>query len=326
MENARTEDVKRLYERYPYPYSDGQSEPDPLFTYLFRQYFALHALTGWRILDVGCGTGHKLAGLALAYSRASFVGLELSAASVSIARRLMAWHHLHHVDIQHGDLLTWTPQEPYDIVLAFGVVHHLEDPQRGLSILGQALKDDGILAVWLYHPFGEFVRLRQRELLLTLWGGDRQDMAVGQRLMAQLGLELPASHYGPREQEASALAANADAFMHPIVHAYRFAEARRLLKAAGMSWSAVDFVNLPGAVKLLNLAGVHDPFTGSYCIRTSELFAAPDLQRRYEALSHLEQMAIIEGMLRPRGFQILAGRGEGYRRLAPRLRGNVVWE
>jgi SAM-dependent methyltransferase len=324
MENARTEDVKRLYECYPYPYSAGNTEPDLLLTYLFRQYFFHDPLAGWRILDAGCGTGHKLIGLATTYPKAHFVGLELSAASVAVARRLAQTQQLSNVEIHQGNLLELTDDELYDVVQAFGVVHHLEDPQRGLNNLGRALRDNGILSLWLYHPFGEFERLAQRELLLTLWGGNWQNMSEGQMLMEQLGLHLEATHYGPRDKEANALAGNADAFMHPIVHAYRFSEALTMLRRAGMTWVAFDFVNLPGTVKLINLAGVHDPFMGSFCIGDADVLPSPDLQARYRTLAQEDRLKVIELTLRPRGFQLLAGKGQSYRKVAPRLRGNVM--
>jgi SAM-dependent methyltransferase len=329
MEKAGTEDVQRLYEKYPYPHSVDNLEPDLLLSYVFRGHFLLDPLSGWRILDAGCGTGHKLAGLAAAYPQAQFLGIELSGASVAVARDLIEHHRLSNVEVRQGNILELTLEEQFDVVNAFGVVHHLEDPQRGLNNLCRLAKDDGIVSLWFYHPLGESERLGQRELLLTLWGGNRHDMAEGQTVMEQLGLYLEPTHYGPRYgarngREANPSKANADAFMHPIVFAYRFGEAIAMLRTAGMEWAAVDFVNLPGAVKLIDLSEVKDPYTVNYCIGTGDLLASQELQERYRALPKTEQLKIIELILRPRGFQILAGKGQGYARLGQRVRGNMV--
>lgn len=328
MNTARTEDVKRLYENYPYPYGSSMTDPDFLLAYMFRGYFLLDPLEGWRILDVGCGTGHKLIGLAVTYPQASFLGLELSAASVAVAQHLKEQHRLSNLEVRQGDILEVVLEERYDVVQAFGVIHHLEDPQRGLNNLSRVLKEDGILSIWLYHPLGELERLTQRELLLTLWGGDWRDMVAGQRLMEQLRFNLDPTHYGPRygprnQREAEALEANADAFMHPIVHAYRFAEAMAMLRRAGMAWAAPDFLNVQAAVKMMNLGQVDDPYTGKFCIVVEDLLP-PDLHERYRELPKAEQLKIIELVLRPRGFQILAGKGDGFRKVAPRMRGNVI--
>ena len=330
MDRADTQDVQRLYECYPYPYSLGNTEPDLLLSYIFRGHFLLNPLVGWRILDAGCGTGHKLVGLAAVYPQARFLGVELSWSSIAVARDLVNYHHLSNVEVRHGNILKLALDKQYDLVNAFGVVHHLEDPQRGLNNLCRALKEDGILSLWLYHALGESERLGQRELLLTLWGGSWHDMAEGQAVMEQLGLSLEPTHYGPRYgprngREANPLEANADAFMHPIVFAYRFAEAMTMLHAAGMEWAALDFINLPGAVKLINLSEVQDPFTATYCIGVADLLNSSALQQRYRTLPKVDQLKVIELTMRPRGFQILAGKGQGYAKLAPRVRGNVMY-
>ena len=325
MEDGRTADVKRLYESYPYPYGSGNDEPDPLLAYLFRGYFYLDALAGWRVLDAGCGTGHKVAGLARAYPRAHFVGLELSGASAAVARRLAETHQLPNLEVLQGDILAARFEEPFDVVQAFGVLHHLEDPQRGLDNLVRALKPDGVLAIWLYHPLGEFQRLTQRELLQTLWGRDWTDLATGQVLMEQLGLHLPSTQYGPRDKEANPLEGDADAFMHPIVNSYRFGEALALLRAAGMEWAAPDFVNLPGDVKLLNLGEQPDPYTANMTLRLEDTLPGAGVRARYDALPREEQLKVIELAVLPRGFQIVAGRDASRQRLAaPRMRGNVL--
>ena len=324
MIETRTEDVKRLYETYPYPYSTGNTEPDFVFAYPIRGYFYMNPLEGWKILDAGCGTGHKLVGQALTYPGARFVGLELSGPSVAVARSLVEKHGLSNVELRHGNILELDAEKEFDFVQSVGVVHHLENPQRGLDNLSRAAKADGILAVWLYHPMGEFERLSQRELLLTLWQHNWKDMAEGQALMQELGLDLELKHYGPRERDANVLEGNADAFMHPIVNAYKISEALAMLRAAGNTWAAPDFVNIKGTVRLVNLGGVTDPLMSSFCISESTLLTSEILQERYRKLPRLEQLKVIELAMRPRGFQILAGRGRSWTKLGARLRGNVI--
>jgi SAM-dependent methyltransferase len=324
MAQARTEDVKRLYETYPYPFSVGNSTPDFLHAFPLRGYFYANPLAGWRILDAGCGTGHKLVGLAMTYPRARFVGIELSAASVAVARGLVKEYGLSNVEVRQGNLLDLAADEKYDFIQSVGVIHHLEDPQKGLNNLCNALAENGILAFWLYHPLGEFERFLRRELLLTLWGGHWQDMAEGQALMEQLGLDLELKHYGTRDREANVLEGNADAFMHPIVNGYRFAEALVMLRGAGMDWAAFDYVNMKGEVKLLNLSEVHDPVVSSSCLQVADLFTAIGLQERYGRLAPEDKLKVIELSLRPRGFQVLTGKATCYERLGARARGNVI--
>jgi SAM-dependent methyltransferase len=325
VKDARTEDVRRLYETYPYPYGAEHTDPDLLLVYVLRGLFYLEPLKGWRILDAGCGTGHKLTGLAITYTGAQFTGVDLSSASVSIAQSLQQRFGLTNMQVTQGDILRLAPEPKYDLVLTLGVIHHLENPQQGLLKLAGALAPDGILSVWLYHSIGEFERLMRRDLLLSLWDRDWAAMSEGQELMEQLGLSLESHHYGPRETDASALEANADAYMHPIVNAYRFGEAIELLRAAGMEWVAIDFINLRGTVKLIDLAEEADAAIDPFRLTSADLFASEQVRERYRQLSPLDRLTVIELAMRPRGFHLVAGRGDSYRKLvAPRLRDNAI--
>jgi SAM-dependent methyltransferase len=324
MDTARTEDVKQLYERYPYPRGSTNAGPDFAFTYFMRIHFLPSDLAGLRILDAGCGTGHKLVALAITYPKASFVGVDLSEQSLEVARALAERTGVRNVELRQGSFPEMTFEEKFDFIQSIGVIHHLENPQKGLDNLTGALKEDGFLSTWLYHPFGEFDRLRQRELLLTLWGKDRTDMAEGQALMEALGLELKPQHYGPREKDADNLEGNADAYMHPIVNAYRFDEAFDMLKAAGNRWAAVDFLNLKGALKFVNLEEVKDHMVGHLCVRPDDLLASGMLHDRYRRLPVADRLKVIELALQPTGFLTFSGKGESFVRLSERIRGNLI--
>src|SRR4051812_40315830 len=105
MSKAATQDVQRLYEFYPYPHSAANSEPDVLLSYVFRGQFLLNPLAGWRIPDAGCGTGYKLAGLAATYPHAQFLGIELSGASVTRARKLLQHNRISNADVRQANIL-----------------------------------------------------------------------------------------------------------------------------------------------------------------------------------------------------------------------------
>ena len=67
--DAATRSVKQMYEQHPYP---SPVAGDSLITDLANAVgflFKGDDLAGWRILDAGCGTGHRLAGFASRYPR-----------------------------------------------------------------------------------------------------------------------------------------------------------------------------------------------------------------------------------------------------------------
>ncbi|HEX6371105.1 MAG TPA: class I SAM-dependent methyltransferase [Longimicrobium sp.] len=236
---------------------------------------------------------------------------------------------MHNVSFGRGDIMNLEMGEAFGFIISTGVVHHLEDPRRGLHNLCRHLSPDGVICVWLYHAFGEMDRLLERELLLTLWGEDRADLDEGQRVMEQLGLRLGAGRYGHAAgavQPASRrgqLSADADAFMNPIVNAYRFGEAMSMFRGSGVEWVAVNGINTPETVKLVDLGAVEEEARG-LCLRSGDLFPAEELGKRFEALPRTERLKVVELLTRPTGFTLVAGRGDSLRRLVPRIAGNAI--
>ncbi|MEM9490487.1 MAG: methyltransferase domain-containing protein, partial [Myxococcota bacterium] len=260
--------------------------------------------------------------------------IDISEPSLEVARELAEQYQLSNIEHRQGDLLELDEVAQYDVIQSIGVIHHLSDPQRGLNRLQRALKDSGVMIIWLYHPFGERERLQQRKLLHVLWGEKRDDLALGEQLMKALDLQLDTGHYGPRTLGSDELAGNADAYMHPIVEAYELGPALDMVRESGCTWAAVDFLTIRWGMKFVNLAEVSDPVAptslveaslrAAYNLRVSDILTDESLHDRFRALSKREQLAIIELVVNPRGFQIVAGMGTSYERFNPRICGNVI--
>lgn len=102
---------------------------------------------GKLVLDAGAGYG-RFATTAARYG-AEVVALDSSGDAVASAAHNCADQHRVHV-IQ-GDLLR-PPlrEERFDLVMAFGVLHHLDDPQAAFTALGELLRSGGRLAMQVY--------------------------------------------------------------------------------------------------------------------------------------------------------------------------------
>ena len=76
--------------------------------------------------------------------------------------------------------------------------------------------------------------------------------------MERLGLGLIPGQYGTtatqKERDRSQLSINADAFMHPIVNAYRFDEAMAMFKTCDVQWVAINGANTANTMKLIDFA------------------------------------------------------------------------
>jgi SAM-dependent methyltransferase len=332
---GNSEDVRALYEQYPFPKKNKESAPDFMFASVWDAHFTPDSLAGKRVLEAGCGSGHKLAAFAKKFPKASFVGIDLSEASLDVARDLLRRFDITNVELRRANLLELDVVGEFDVVSSMGVVHHMEDPQRGLDNLARAIKPDGALFIWLYHPYGDFERLRRREMLLALWGDDRSDLQLGESLMKALDLHLDPRHYGGYSGKTyDELEADADAFMHPIVNAYTFDEAMAMLRHAGCTWGAIDYLNFQYLVKFLNLANVAPAAGAGQQLVQAALAAAFELRssavvpesvhERFLKLDRRAQLRIVELAMRPRGFQIVAGKSGGEKMFGPRLLGNLV--
>jgi SAM-dependent methyltransferase len=321
-------EVKAMYEAYPYPSPvAGYSVIDDTANSLYSLY-GEQSLRGRRILDAGCGTGHRLVATAMRYPNAQFIGVDMTAAALEVADLLARKHNVKNIRFEQGDLLDLHLSGEFDLVISSGVIHHLEDPQRGLRNLASLLAPDGLLVVWLYNAVGEHDRLMSRELLHLMWSS-QSGIDRGVQTMRDLGLQLEIKRYGrsaaQRISEVSQLNIDVDAFIHPIVNAYSFEQAIRMCGSCReLGWAAINNINLVGASKLIDLAEAEQSEMRYLCQSTENLFNKDSLQERFRGLEKMDKLRVIEIKLKPTGFTTVAGRGRSYKLLGPRLVGNAL--
>jgi trans-aconitate methyltransferase len=317
-----------MYEVYPYPSPiAGDTVIEDVASGLYSLY-GTSALDGWRILDAGCGTGHRLVGVARRYPQAQFVGLDMTAASLSVAEQLARKHGVRNVRFEQGDLLNPQLQGEFDLIISTGVIVCLEKPQQGLQNLTSLLAPGGLLMVWLYHAIGEHERMLGRELLHLMWNA-AAGLDSGVQMMRDLGLRLEVEQYGKsaaqRLDEVSQLNIDVDAYIHPIVNVYRCEEAIDMFRRCrGLGWAAINSVNLIGTSKLIDLREAERTELRYFCQTVEQLFDKPALRQRFRELGKLQQLSVLELMLKPTGFTIIGGRARSYSTFGPRVTGNAV--
>ncbi|GEM_PF-2898882 len=235
--------VAELYSRYPYPPAEPgsrawkreinrRSEEGRFIaqTLLSRR----PALENGSLLDAGCGTGQKLLGLAQALPDATIVGGDCSPASLAIGRRLLKDAGHERVRLVRLDLSKSLPAEasgPFDAVVCDGVLHHLEDPARGLSNLGRVLKPGGEIWMTVFGKLGRAEMARLRKMLTILEPRflrfDRR-LSIARMLVKVTGI-LP-KRRARRFQNDSSLA---DAALIPRETHFDVVEAVRFLERGG---------------------------------------------------------------------------------------------
>ena len=141
--------VRSMYERAPYP---GLGENPKNLEAMFRPVAdRLVSRRPLRFLDVGCGTGHNLVGVAKRHPDWQCYGIDLSQASLDVAKQLAGLHGAP-VTLARGSYLDPLPFQdgPFDVMVALGTVHHTADPIGAMRALRSGLADDGLILLGLY--------------------------------------------------------------------------------------------------------------------------------------------------------------------------------
>jgi len=133
-------------------YSKERRPPSDYPTRLARRLAQIYALSGGRLLDLGCGRGDMLR----AFAAADFdvVGADISPDVASLCLPLEA----HCVDLAKSPL-PFAPAS-FDVVFSKSVIEHLHDPMALLAKAHEALKPGGMAIImtpsWLHHGWGPF--------------------------------------------------------------------------------------------------------------------------------------------------------------------------
>ena len=154
-----------VYDEIPYanlPFA--QARPS-----VFATVAALHGLTppdprSARVLELGCGAGANLAGIAAANPEATAVGVDLAASAVAEGRETAAAAGLGNLRFEVGDVLALTDGElgEFDYVIAHGLYSWVDVPAREATLAAcrSHLAADGIAYVsYTAHPGGHLRRM-----------------------------------------------------------------------------------------------------------------------------------------------------------------------
>ena len=123
-----------------------------LIIYLISRYFPGFS----SFLEVGCGTGFVLSGIAKAFPGRRLAGIELFEQGLIFARQRLPEAVFHHLDARSMSF-----ESGYDLVGSFDVLEHIQEDQDVLKNIHKALKPGGGLLVavpqhqWLWSPADE---------------------------------------------------------------------------------------------------------------------------------------------------------------------------
>jgi ubiquinone/menaquinone biosynthesis C-methylase UbiE len=160
---------------------------------------------GKRLLEVGCGTGTDL--LQFARGGSKVIGIDLTPRSIEITRqRFRIYGQNGGFAIGDAENLAF-PDNSFDVVYSFGVIHHTPDTRRAVSEFHRVLRPGGRAIVMLYNRASLYY---WTSLML------RRGL-IGGELFHSSTAEIMSRHVEYSESEA-----------RPLVKAYSRSEARAL--------------------------------------------------------------------------------------------------
>lgn len=170
--------VREQYENYPYPPVNPDDERVRFYGSVIELFDRLNYYCyggkknfshGFRTLVAGGGTGDAVITLAeqLRDTNAEVVYVDMSEASMKVAQARAKIRGLTNITWIRDSLLNIPHHHlgRFDYINCSGVLHHLADPDLGLSILSDALKEDGAMGLMLYAPYGRMAVYQMQDAL-----------------------------------------------------------------------------------------------------------------------------------------------------------------
>jgi SAM-dependent methyltransferase len=298
-QRAVTDEVRKFYERFHFP---GVRPLDQDGLILMRHLAgnlsdARAREKRPRVLDAGCGTGNTTIALARRFTDVDFLGVDISAPSLSIARKAAEQERLGNVRFHEWDLLDPGPGEGlFDVVLCLGVLHHTANMPLGLANLRGVLTEGATLYLWVYGYHGRYrhsLNCRLLDMLVSAASPAEDPVALAREFLANGGggtVSCDLFGTGPasslKQEIGSEIVWIADQFLHPNEILLTMESLLPLLEKARL--------------RLARWLGVpEDP---------ARLLGSRLLQERYDLLTCRQQLIAVDLLLKPDHYFLALGK------------------
>jgi len=198
-------------------------------------FYSDSEIQGKTVLDAGCGTG--IFSTIFANRGAKKVtGIDISEGSLETARSLMRKFKLENAEYSRQDMLSLPfPEESFDIVWAWGTVHHTTDPIGAIKKLARLIKPGGsfLLAVYTRTKLTFIHEIIRKTLIRTpkkSWKALSKIMAFFLAPVVFFFKKREKSRKGEKLEELIM-----DWYFVPIRHYYTPEEIRSLLEEIGFT-------------------------------------------------------------------------------------------
>jgi ubiquinone/menaquinone biosynthesis C-methylase UbiE len=190
---------------------------------------------GKSVLEIGCGNGAD--GVMFAKNGAEYTGVDLTKTAVEATRKSFEIEGLDGTfQVENAERLSF-PDQSFDIVYSYGVLHHTPDPARAIGEVLRVLRPGGRAIVMLYHrrSFNYYVRILGYMRLRLLM-----------KICGRLG-RLTKDRKEARRQELRGVRGNADSSIWEIHYQNFLLKGMGYLRAESFAHHSTDGPECPFA-------------------------------------------------------------------------------
>lgn len=182
LERQKMQDAERFWDTIADKYAKLRIRNMPAYEQTLAQVRRFLSPTD-RVIELGCGTGSTA--LLLADSVAGFTGTDLSGRMIEIARSKLVGGQPGNVEFLHCDASSASlPNATYDVVLAFNLLHLLDDLPAATRAAHRLLRPGG-----LFISKTPCLAEKTRLLRILVWGLRKAGYAPDMRFLRFDALE-----------------------------------------------------------------------------------------------------------------------------------------
>lgn len=316
-----TRQICDMYTKYPYPLPQARGSKLKELRNLLT-IFSMenrYDLRGKSILDAGTGTGHRTIEAAAVFKETNFVAVDVSDASLRIARETAVHERVQNVTFRKFNLMeAGEALGTYDMILCMWVLHHLSNPAQGLRNLVGNLSGEGVIVLYMYGKYGARERMRRKQILSLLLNEHRNDFDRGIRLVKELGFDL--SEYGwdlDFDDEELKQSCIVDAYLNVNETLFEADGIFDLMRSSGLYGFLVYGLTIEKRGFLFD-ARLHAEARG--VLETTNVAAqipSPMAQEAYGRLSLSDKYRLIDQLFQPNGYTVIGFKAGAVRHFVP---------
>ena len=212
------------------------------------------------VLVAGCGTGKQPINLAKSMANVKIDAIDLSLKSLSFAKRKSKELQIENISFFQDDILNLPNQrKKYDFIACGGVLHHMEEPKKGLQILSEKLNNEGLLFIALYSTLARqnIKRVQEGIKLERINPHDAEVRYLRELLKLKLRND-PITKINDFYSSSSFR----DLFLHVQEHTFSCLELKKLLKSCNLKFCGFSLPNKT----ILEFSSHHRDFEDFYSL------------------------------------------------------------